>query len=724
MAIIYHAEKRIFTLNTQNTTYQMQADRYGHLLHLYYGAKISGEVDDLLCYVDRTFSGNPSVVGSDRTYSLDVLPQEYPCLGTGDFRNYALEIENVDGSHSCAPTYVSHKILQGKYALKGLPAVYAEIDQAQTLEITLQDASTNIEIRLLYGVLENSDIITRSVIIRNCGTGTIFIKKAQSACLDFLYGEYDILSFPGRHNMERMKQRNCSSHGTFQFGSRRGTSSHQYNPGVILAEKDVTEDAGRCYGMLFVYSGSFLCQVEKDQFNQTRMLMGLSDELFSYPLSTGEELITPEVILSFSNSGLTKLSHQYHDCILNHICRGSHVNCDRPILLNSWEAFYADFDGEKIVELAKQAVGLGMDTLVLDDGWFGNRNDDNTSLGDWIANEKKLKGSLADIVHHVNSLGLKFGLWFEPEMVSEDSELYRTHPDWVIHIPGRQPIRSRNQLVLDFSKKQVRDEIFARLCNVLDSSNIEYVKWDMNRSLADIYAGNVAYDYMLGVYEILDKITTRYPKLLIEGCSGGGGRFDAGMLYYTPQIWCSDNTDAINRTCIQYGTSFFYPTATMSAHVSAVPNHQTGRVVSLRTRGVVAMTGALGYELDPSTLTQDEKNDILYQISQYRSYQCLLRNGLYYRLTDPMTEPLAAWITVSRNKEKALLGIVYLQSEANPPVFYLRLKGLEPEQLYRVDQTGKTYSGTQLMEAGLRLPIPTSEYEAYQFSLSAITFEC
>ena len=720
MAITFNETTRIFTLTTAHTTYQMQADAQGYLLHLYYGARTAGEMDYLLNYGDRGFSGNPNSAGSDRTYSLDALPQEYPSLGTGDFRNYALNIENADGSQCCNPVYITHEIAAGKYTLKGLPFVRAEENEAETLKIILEDPVTKVELHLLYGVLEKEDIITRSVIIKNAGKAPVTVKKAQSACLDFLHGDYDLIKFYGRHAMERNMERMPVSHESTRIGSRRGTSSHQYNPGVILAGKNTNEDSGSCYGMLFVYSGNFLVEAEKDQYGQTRIQMGLTDELFAYPLEAGAEFTAPEVILSYTNKGLSRLSQQYHHCIMNHICQGKYVHANRPVLINSWEAAYFDFTGDTIVELAKEAKALGIDMVVMDDGWFGKRNDDNSSLGDWYVNEEKLGGTLTKLIERVNAEGVKFGIWIEPEMVSEDSDLYREHPDWAITIPGRKPVRSRNQLVLDFSRKEVRDDIFKRICAVLDQGNVEYIKWDMNRSLADIYAPNVTYDYVLGVYDFLEKLMNRYSDILIEGCSGGGGRFDAGMLYYTPQIWCSDNTDAINRTRIQYGTSFFYPVAAMGSHVSAVPNHQTGRVTSMHTRGVAAMSGTFGYELNPALLNAKEKAEIRAQLAQYREYQELIREGDYYRLSNPFQDNFAAWMVVSDDRSKALVSVIRLTAEANPMAAYVTLKGMEEDAFYREKTTGKVYPGAALMEAGILLPAAVSEYEAYQIELERV----
>ena len=697
MAVIYDSEKNIFTLHTTNTTYQMKVDSYGYLLHLYYGPRTMGNMEYLLVYMNRSFSGNPNVAGKDVTYSLDVLPQEYPTLGTGDYRAHALNIADAEGVECCNLTFRDYEISKGKYTLPGLPAVWAAEDEADTLKITLRDETGIVEVQLMYGVLEKEDVITRAVIIKNTGRGNVTLKKAAAAALDFVSGDFDVISFYGKHNMERMLQRQPLGHGTFSVGSCRGTSSHQYNPGVILADREATEDAGSCYGMLFLYSGNFLCEVEKDQYNQTRFLMGLGTEQFDYSLASGEELIVPEAVLSYSAAGLSGLSRQYQSCIRDHVCRGKYVHTSRPVLINSWEANHFDFNGDTIVDLAKEAAALGIDMVVMDDGWFGRRNDDNSSLGDWKVNEEKLGGTLKQLIDRVHAEGVKFGIWLEPEMVNEDSDLYRAHPDWAIQIPGRKPVRMRNQLVLDFSRKEVRDAIYDQVCTILDRCEIDYVKWDMNRSLSDVYAGNVTYDYVLGIYEILEKIVIRYPNLLIEGCSGGGGRFDAGMMYYTPQIWCSDNTDAIERLTIQFGTSMCYPISSFGAHVAARPR------TSLKTRGNVAMCGTFGYELDPRKLTDDEKAEVKQQIADYRKYHCLVREGDFYRLGSPTENDFyCAWECVSPDKQEAMMTAVVMRQ---PETRYCvqRLRGLDPKTYYQDEETGTVYSGAMLMNAGLNL---------------------
>lgn len=726
MAIQYNSTEKTFTIDTENTTYQMQVDSYGFLLHLYYGKKIKGCMDYLLTYYDRGFSGNPYEAGADRTCSMDALPQEFPCLGNGDCRSIALAVEQADGTISCDLRYKEHQISEGKYKLPGLPAVYASEEESQTLEILMEDPATGVQAVLLYGVLPECDVITRSVKIINAGSGTIYLDKVQTACLDFLTGDYDVISFYGRHAMERNYQRAAVTHGSQVIGSMRGASSHQYNPLLILAERGATECAGVAYAMSFVYSGNFKGEVQKDQYNQTRMLLGLQDECFRYPLNEGEVFWAPEVILTCTDGGLNALSQNLHTCIREHVCRGKYKKEVRPVLVNSWEAAYFDFTGDTILQLARQAKEVGIEMVVMDDGWFGARESDTCALGDWDVNEKKLNGTIGELGAEIHAMGLKFGIWIEPEMISENSDLYRAHPDWAMQIPGRNPVRSRDQLVLDFSRKDVREYIYKKICAVLDQGKVDYIKWDMNRSLTDIYShavkeqGRVMYDYVLGVYDFLENLVQNYPDILIEGCCGGGGRFDAGMLYYTPQIWCSDNTDAVDRLKIQYGTSFGYPVSAVGSHVSAVPNHQTGRITSMNTRGITAMSGTFGYELDLGKLSEAEKQEIREQIDAYHKYAPLIQNGRYYRLTNPFEDEACIWQFVSVDQREVLVNAVMLEMHGNMTVNYAKLQGLKEDAVYRDEKSKKTYSGTALMYAGLPLPVEAGAYNAYQIYLSEV----
>lgn len=725
MAIIFDENNRLITLNTKNSTYQMKIDEYGFLLHLYYGKRTNGNMDYILVNLDRGFSGNPYDVGDNRKYSLDALLQEFPCRGAGDFRSPVFEVRYEDGSFGCDLRYESHIIKDGKYGLLGLPAVYenSDMDKAQTLEITLSDKVSGIKVILYYGIIESLDIITRAANVINENKNNIYIEKLQSACLDFVSGNFDLITFYGRHAMERNIQRQSVGHGSYRIGSRRGTSSHQYNPLMILADSDANEDYGNCYAMSFVYSGGFLGGAEKDQYGQTRMQLGLMEEQFSYCLKSGESIIAPEVIMSYSDRGLAVLSQNLHKCIRENVCRGKYKNEVRPVLVNSWEASYFDIDKNSIVNLAKNAAELGVEMLVMDDGWFGKRDDDNSGLGDWFTNENKIGCSLKELVEAVNNCGIKFGIWVEPEMVNEDSDLYRKHPDWAFAVPGKKPVRSRNQLVLDFSRKEVVDYIYDSIIKVIESGNIEYIKWDMNRSIANVYSnedkyqGNVYYDYVLGLYDFLERLNKNYPDILIEGCSGGGGRFDAGMLYYTPQIWCSDNTDAIDRTKIQYGTSFGYPVSAVGAHVSAVPNHQTGRSVSIDTRGVVAMSGSFGYELDLGKVSEAEKNTIKEQIKTFKKEAELIYNGLYYRLSDPYKDPVAAWEFVSKDGDDVLVNVVCLKMHGNMQPLYVRFKGLNENVTYKDVKTGKIYPAEALMNIGMPFMPELGEYQSWQVEL-------
>lgn len=727
MAIEINTERLIFTLNTKRTTYQMHVDRYGYLLHQYYGRKSEGDMHFLLTFQDRGFSGNPYEAQTDRTYSMDFLPQECPYLGNGDYRRVLLKVADEDGTIDCDLRYDSWRLEQGMYSIPGLPAVYCDETNAdtganaQTLVITLKDDLLKLKLDLYYGVLPKLDIITRAVRIENYGRSAFTLEKAQSACLDFVTGDFDAITFYGRHAMERNMQRQRVCHGTMTIGSTRGTSSHQYNPTMLLIDHMATEDYGHCYGMSFVYSGGFKGEIEKDQYNNVRMQLGLPDEMLAYPLGSGDVFWTPQVVMSYSSKGMARLSQNFHRCARRHICRGKWRDKIRPVLLNSWEACYFDFNKEKLLELAEGAKDLGVEMLVMDDGWFGARNDDYRGLGDWYVNEEKLGGPLKNLVDEINAMGLKFGIWVEPEMVNEDSELYRAHPDWAMTIPGRHPILGRNQLILDFSRKEVVDAIYDAISKVLDSANIEYMKWDFNRSIFNVYSngglsqGQVLYNYVLGLYDFLERLNRNYPDLLIEGCSGGGGRFDLGMLYYTPQIWCSDNTDAIDRTRIQYGTSFVYPVSSIGAHVSAVPNEQTGRTASLQTRAVVAMGGTFGYELDPKKLSSEEKDTIRRQVEEYHKYAELINHGLYYRLSNPTEDAIAAWEMFAEDVSEALISVVCLEVHGNMTVNYVRLRGLKKDCFYRDEATGTVYPANALMQIGLPVPVEMGEYRSYQW---------
>lgn len=715
-------KNHVFTLQTKHSAYQMKEEG-GFLFHNYYGPVI-GDMDMsyLVRLLDRGFSGQPQEI-MDRGFSLDTRLLEYPSYGTGDYRDYCLHAAYGDGSQVTDLRFVSYEIEEGKYALEGLPAMYQGEEKAETLEITLEDKYKNLQVVLYYGVFENLDVITRACKIVNKGEDKVRLLRAYSMGLDFDHKDLDFLHFYGRHAMERKMERSPLQHGFQGVESRRGYSSHQQNPFAVLCKPDATEEYGWCYGASFVYSGNFSIQAEVSQADTTRLTVGIQDTQFEFHLEPGECFTTPEVILSFSDKGLGQLSRNYHKAIRNNVCRGKYKTARRPVLINNWEATYFDFTPEKLVAIAKDAKELGIEMLVMDDGWFGKRDSDFSGLGDWFVNEKKLKGGLKDLVEEVNKTGMKFGIWFEPEMISEDSDLYRAHPDWALTIPGRPFSRARHQLVLDFSREDVRTYIFERMCEILESANIEYVKWDANRHLTDVWSaqlpadrqGEVFHRYILGLYDFLEKLTQRFPDILIEGCSGGGGRFDAGMMYYHPQIWCSDDTDAIERLEIQYGTSFGYPVSTVGSHVSVCPNHQTGRSVSMKTRGIVAMAGTFGYELDITKLSEDDKEMVKVQVEEFKKYYDLIQNGDYYRLTDDGSKsPYVAWEFAAADQSEALLNVVVLRAKANPMLHTVQVKGLKPDAVYRVEGTEEEYLGAALMSGGYPVPVLWDDYQSIQ----------
>ena len=729
MAVRFDEKKNLFTLQTLESTYQMKVDDHGVLLHTYYGAPADKtDFSYLIGPEDRGFSGQPGDEKKDRTYSMDYYPLEYPVQGNGDFRVKALKAGFEGEVPALDLRFVSYELEKGKYSLPGLPALFeAEAGEVETLKITLKDRLEEIYVTLFYGVFEKKNVITRAASIENRSGKNVTLKRALSLGLDFMEGDMDLIHFYGKHAGERQFERRNLPHGITEISSSRGTSSHHHNPFVILCDKDTTEDFGNAYGVSFIYSGGFKIQMEKDQVDGIRLVCGLDDEEFLWKLAPGETFVTPEAALSYSEKGLTALSDQFQKAYHANLIRSPWKDKKRPTLVNNWEATYFGFDAEKLLKIAGEAADLGLDMLVLDDGWFGKRDDDNSGLGDWFVNEKKLGCTMKELVDRVNALGLKFGIWLEPEMVSEDSDLYRTHPDWVLQIPGREPNRSRNQLVLDLSRKEVREYMKKFIDDTLSCANISYVKWDMNRSVDNVYSaadptlsqGAIRHKYVLGLYEVMEDMLTRHPDLLLEGCSGGGGRFDAGMLYYAPQIWCSDNTDAIERLRIHYGTSFGYPMSSVSAHVSVCPNHQNGRVTPFKTRGICAMQGSFGYELDLSKLSEEDKAEARRQITVYNENWELFQSGSYYRLNSPMeNHDYTAWSYVSKDQRKASLSVIYTDLHGNPKPVRVKLKGLKKDASYDVD--GTVYTGAALMRGGLLIPKPSCNYDSYMVCIHEI----
>ena len=735
MSISYIAGEQRFVLETKNSCYQMIVDTTGCLRHLYYGRPVGdaagkyGNMNYLYRTADRGFSGNPYEFQGDRGCSFDVMPQEYASYGVGDYRIAALVCEAENGSRSTDLRFDSWEIRDGKYALEGLPYVKEGKDSVRTLEIKLKDQVTGIAVILRYGVFEEKDVITRTATICNESEQTVQLRKAASVCLDFPCGKHELISFSGRHCMERQMQRQKIAQNILTAGSKRGMSSHQNNPFVIVCDPETTEDTGECHGIMLMYSGSHQEEAERDQTGCVRVVAGIQEEGFCWVLGAGESFQTPEAILSFSWKGLNGLSRRYHRIIRENVCDERYLSERRPILLNSWEASYFAFDEKSIYELALQAKELGVDMLVLDDGWFGERDDDHAGLGDWFVNERKLKGGLSALVKKINDLGLSFGLWVEPEMVNENSALYRKHRDWALADPERRPMVARNQLVLDMSRADVRDYLFDCLDRLLKEVNIAYLKWDFNRGLANAYSrllpparqGEVMHRFVLGTYELLARIRAAYPHLLVEGCAGGGGRYDAGMLFYTPQIWCSDNTDPVARLMIQRGTSYGYPPCTMGSHVSASPNHQTGRHTPLNTRGIVASSGILGYELNPALLSESEKQEIREQIEAYRRNYRLIQRGTYYRLENAGAEQeTICWEFVSEDHSEALVGVAAANVIANAPFPYIRLKGLKEEAVYQLKGSSFCATGAALMYGGYTLELFSGDFPAVQLHFTEL----
>ena len=745
MSIVFQNPSRIFRLETHNTSYCMQIDSRGHLLHLYYGSRIGeGDLAALYPPADVSFSPNYYTHRFDRLASPDILPQEYTGCNVGDFRLSTISVTDAAGVRGADFLYVSHEISPGKYALNGLPAAHDEDKEAETLTVRLQDPVTGLGLELLYGVFERQDVITRAVRLANHGNGALQLHKVASACLDLPFGQWDLIHFHGRHAMERQVQRVHLADAIQTVSSTRGASSHHHNPFVILCDRQATEEAGACCGVMPVYSGSFRTDVELTQNGLVRLVTGIHDDGFCWLLQPGEQFAAPEVIFAYSDQGLGRLSQIYHRFLRHNICRGPWRFARRPILINNWEATYFDFDTEKIVRIAEKAAGLGVELMVLDDGWFGKRNDDNSGLGDWQVNTRKLPGGLDPLIRRIHALGMKFGIWVEPEMVSVDSDLYRAHPDWALTLPGRDPAMGRDQLVLDLARPEVVEYLAGCMTALLQEHAIDYVKWDMNRNMSDVYSralpperqGEVTHRYMLGVYSLLERLTQQFPQVLFEGCAGGGGRFDAGMLAYCPQIWCSDDTDAIERLTIQNGTSYGYPVSAVGAHVSACPNHQTGRMTPLETRAVVAMSGTFGYELDLNRLTEAECGEVRAQIERFKRWAELIGSGAYFRLVPPDGESdFTAWQFASEDRREALLNLVVTHPRANPRSAHVCLRGLDPNACYRVDElvfaarsdvadarheggtavlTRGNFSGSFLMHAGVALPHLFGDYPAVQ----------
>lgn len=728
MSIRYDEANRIFELDTRNTSYRIGiADEEGFVGHIYYGQKIRPQkCDQFLRTCEAPFV--PSKNNRERCSFMDTFPTEYSGNGIGDYRESCIAVKTANGSRTVDLKFVDYDIVNGKPGISGLPASFAGEEEIQTLVVHMMDGGCGIDVDLIYSVFEDEDVITRSVSVKNAGDRDIRLTKVYSACIDMDDEDFEMLTLHGSWARERQIERRPIAYGKQSVSSLRGESSHQDHPFMAWMTKGTDQTTGDVYGMHFVYSGNFIAQIEKSQFDSIRAVMGIHSEGFEWWLTPGETFTAPEVVLTYSHDGLGQMTRNLHDFYRCHMIRSRYLHQKRPVLINNWEATYFDFDTDKLLAIAKSAAEHGIEMLVMDDGWFGHRNDDATSLGDWFVNENKIKGGLKHLVDEVNRLGLKFGIWMEPEMISPDSELYRKHPDWAFAVPERTATLSRNQYVLDLSRKEVRDYVYECVHNVISSANIEYVKWDMNRQLTDIGSveftedrqGELAHRYVLGVYELQERLVNDFPDLLLENCSGGGARFDPGMLYYSPQIWCSDDTDAIERLSIQEGTELIYPLSTMGAHVSDCPNHTVGRSTPFMTRAHVALAGTFGYELDITKISEEERAMIPEQVSMYHKYNDLVREGDYYRVASYRENGLYdCWMVVAKDKSEALVTYVQVLGRPNVHSRKIKLLGLDVTAGYRLDGTENVYGGDLLMNAGMLIETMRGDYMSrlYHFVL-------
>ena len=704
--ISFDSKTNSFRLETPNSTYCIFINERGYIGHSYYGSKIG---KDDLSYLTRNkeYGFSDSKIFREKGSFMDFFPQELPADGLGDFREAALAVCDSEGHNGIELKYINHKISGETKPLTGLPAVFGNEKDSSVLELTATDDVLNAEVTIIYTVFEKLDAIIRSVRIKNNGTKPLYIRKALSFAIDMDDDNFDMISLHGSWARERHIDRHPIHMGKQGVCSNRGETSHQEHPFIALLDHNASYDTGRVYGMNFIYSGNFIADVQKNQFNNLRIVMGINPENFCWKLNSKESFDTPQAVLVYSDSGLNGMSHTFHDLYREHLIRSPYKKTPRPVLINNWEATYFNFDTDKLIDIAREASKDGIEMLVMDDGWFGHRSFDDSSLGDWTVNENKIKGGLKHLVDEVNKLGMKFGIWFEPEMISPDSDLYRAHPDWAIQIPGREPGLSRQQLVLDITRKEVEDYTYESVAKILRSANIEYVKWDMNRQLTDIgsaalpaeQTGEFYHRYVLALYRLQERLISEFPNLLLENCSGGGARFDPGMLFYSPQIWCSDDTDAIERLSIQEGTSLVYPLSTMGAHVSVCPNHACGRVTPFKTRGYVALSGTFGYELDITKLPPEERAMIPGQITLYKKFGDLVRNGDYNRIASySENNEYDCWASIAKDKSKALVTFIQVLNHPNYKTRFIKISGLKAEAKYKVTWPDEDQSKFQSME--------------------------
>jgi alpha-galactosidase len=712
MSIIVNENEKTFHLTNKDISYLFRVMENGQLEQLYYGKKVNF-IDNCKRLIERSYrSVSVGEFEGDLITSLESVKQEYPSFGIGDFREAALEIELENGSHVMEFTYNGYEILSGKMDIPDLPATFVnEPSEATALQIKLKDDLTQTELLLNYTIFEEYPVIARSASIVNHGDQTLMIKRMMSANYDLPDSDYEFIHLSGAWGRERHLYRTQLRPGIQAVGSTRGASSHIHNPFLLLARKTTTEHTGEAYSMNLVYSGNFLGQVDVDPYQISRVMIGIHPSNFKWVLSPGGAFHTPEAILVYSDAGFNKMSQTYHRLYNHHLIRGKFAKNERPVLINNWEGTYFDFNEEKILNIAEKASKLGVELLVLDDGWFGNRNSDTTSLGDWFVNKGKLPNGLGYLAKKINDLGMKFGLWFEPEMANSDSRIMKEHPEWVVGTPNRKRKHGRHQFVLDFSQDEVVEHVFKLMDNILSEANIEYIKWDMNRNISEVYSyglkakaqGEFFHRYILGVYKLYEKLINKYPNILFESCASGGGRYDPGMLYYAPQTWTSDDSDAIERLKIQYGTSFAYPISSIGSHVSACPNHQVGRMTPLDTRANVAYFGTFGYELDPCVLDKQESEEIQKQLDYYKKHRQLLTNGDFYRLLSPFEGNETAWMVVDVEKENAVVGWYQVLSCPNEAYKRVKLTGLLETAIYYIHELDENYSGSELMNMGITL---------------------
>lgn len=736
MKIEYLRDENLFRLTSGDMEYVIGIADEKYVGHVYFGKRMG---DGRCGYLMRTKEAPfvPSVNPREKGSFTDTFPAEYSTWGMGDYRDSCLTVRNEGGFRGCELHYEGYGILEGKPPLPGMPSTFCRDKEAgggATLELYCRDQVLGLKVILRYSIFEDSEAVIRSAVLVNEGEETLYLERALSACMDMDMEEGDLLTLGGSWARERHMVRRPLVFGKQMVSSFRGESGHQDHPFLAVMGRDAGQDRGEVYAMHFVYSGNFLAEAQVSQFGSVRLLMGINPEGFEWVLKPGETFAIPEVVWVYSDEGLGKMTHIFHDLYRGHLIRSPYLHKKRPILINNWEATYFDFNTEKLLEIAREAGRRGIEMLVMDDGWFGQRNTDEGSLGDWKVNEKKLPGGLSYLAEQVNKLGMEFGIWFEPEMVSPDSELYRAHPDWAIQIPGREPVQSRAQYVLDLSRPEVVDYVYESVAQILRSAPISYVKWDMNRQMSDIgsaylgreHQGELFHRYILGVYELQERLTREFPGLLLENCASGGARFDPGMLYYSPQIWCSDDTDAVERLAIQEGTALLYPLSAMGAHVSACPNHIVGRVTPFRTRGHVAMAGTFGYELDITRLPDEEKWLIEEQVKQYHRFQPLVREGDYYRIASwGENHRYDCWQVVSKDKKEALVTYVQVLAEPNWHSRKILLKGLDPEAEYCIEEVGQTtagqgFKGALLMYGGLLMPRMEGDFMSIMLYLTQV----